>query len=111
MITNVTFSMRKTLISAAAAAATVAVLAVPALAGTVTVAVKDDVFKAKTVTINKGSSVKWVWKGSNPHNVTFKSFASKTIVNGSYKHKFRKRGTFKYRCTIHSWMNGKVVVR
>jgi len=103
--------MRKFLISAAMAATTAAVIAVPAFAGTAHVKVADDVFKAKSVTIRKGSSVKWTWVGNNPHNVTFKGFASKTFAKGSFTHKFRKTGTFRYRCTIHSGMTGKVVVK
>jgi plastocyanin len=86
-------------------------LAVPALAANKTVRVADDVFKAKTVTINKGNTVTWKWVGSNPHNVKFKSFHSKVQVKGSYKHRFTKRGTFKYVCSIHTGMRGTVVVK
>jgi len=102
--------MRKFLISAAVAA-TAAALAVPAFAGTAHVKVADNVFKGKTVTIRKGSSVKWTWVGANPHNVTFRGFHSKTFVKGSYSHTFRKTGSFSYRCTIHSGMTGKIVVK
>ena len=103
--------MRKFLTIAAAAATTAAVIAVPAFAATAHVKVADDVFKGKSVTIRKGSSVKWTWVGNNPHNVKFKGFTSKTMVNGTYTHRFRKTGTFRYRCTIHSGMTGKVVVK
>ena len=102
--------MHKLLTSLAAVGITAA-LAVPAFAATAHVKVADDVFKAKTVTIRKGSSVKWTWVGRNPHNVTFSGFHSRTVVNGTYKHTFKKRGTFTYRCTIHSGMTGKVVVK
>ena len=103
--------MHKLLISLAAAGATAAAIAVPAFAATAHVKVADNVFKSKSVTIRKGSSVKWTWVGNNPHNVTFSGFHSKTVVNGSYSHTFKKRGTFTYRCTIHSGMTGKVVVK
>lgn len=85
--------------------------AVPALAANKTVKVADDVFKASTVTINKGNTVTWRWVGRNPHNVKFRGFASKVQVSGTYKHRFRKRGTFRYVCAIHPGMRGKVIVR
>jgi plastocyanin len=86
-------------------------LAIPSFAATKGVSVVDDAFKAKTITISKGTTVKWTWKGSNPHNVKFGGFTSKVQVKGTFKHKFTKKGTFKYRCTIHSNMTGKVVVK
>ena len=101
----------RTVLTIAAVAATTAAAAVPAFAATAHVKVADDKFVAKTVKIRKGSTVKWNWVGKNPHNVTFKGFASGTFANGTYKHKFKKRGTFRYRCTIHSGMTGKVVVK
>src|SRR5690349_7796763 len=86
-------------------------LAIPAVAGTKGVSVKDDKFVSKSVTINKGSTVKWTWRGSNPHNVVFKSFQSKVQTKGTFSHKFTKKGTYSYRCTIHSGMTGKVIVQ
>jgi plastocyanin len=86
-------------------------LAIPSFAATKGVSVVDDAFKAKTVTISKGSTVKWTWKGSNPHNVKGSGFASKVQVKGTFSHRFTQRGTFNYRCTIHSGMTGKVIVK
>jgi plastocyanin len=99
------------ILSALAVTAVAFGLSAPALAANKTVSVADDVFKAKTVTISKGNTVTWKWVGSNPHNVKFGGFQSKVQVNGTYKHRFTKRGTFKYLCTIHSGMTGKVVVK
>ena len=61
--------------------------------------------------VRVGDTVTWKWVGSNPHNVQFKGFKSKTITKGTYKHTFKKRGTFRYVCIIHSGMNGKVIVK
>ena len=99
------------IISSLATAGVILAVAAPALAANKTVKVADDVFRAKTVTINKGNTVTWRWVGDNPHNVKFKGFSSKVQVNGTYKHTFRKRGTFRYVCTIHSGMTGKVIVQ
>ncbi len=35
------------------------------------IAVKDNRFSPKTLTIKKGTKLDWVWKGDNPHNVRF----------------------------------------
>jgi plastocyanin len=78
---------------------------------TTTVTLKDISFKKSTVKIAKGGSVRWVWKdGDTPHNVTFATKHSKTQKSGSYTLRFARAGTYKYHCTIHPGMNGKVVV-
>jgi plastocyanin len=77
------------------------------------VRVDDDVFKAKTTRISKGQTVVWKWVGSNPHNVVAGFLTKKqkaTRVSGKISHTFKTRGTFSFRCTIHSGMNGKIVV-
>ncbi|HEV7494249.1 cupredoxin domain-containing protein [Baekduia sp.] len=81
-------------------------------ASTTTVTLKDISFKKATVKIAKGGSVRWVWKdGDTPHNVTFATKHSKTQKSGSYTLRFARAGTFKYHCTIHPGMDGKIVVR
>jgi plastocyanin len=81
-------------------------------AKTTTVTLKNISFTKSTVKISRGASVKWVWRdGSTPHNVTFSTKHSKTQQSGSYTLKFAKAGTFRYHCTIHPGMDGKVVVR
>jgi plastocyanin len=67
-------------------------------------------FKAKTVKIRKGQKVVWKFvKGK--HNVVGRNFESPVQKKGKYSHKFKKKGTFKYRCTLHSGMKGKVKVK
>lgn len=99
------------IISSLATAGVILAVAAPAFGANKTVKVADDVFRAATVTINKGNTVTWRWVGDNPHNVKFKGFSSRVQTNGTYKHTFRKRGTFRYLCTIHSGMTGKVIVK
>jgi len=101
--------MKKTLASICATAA-VAAVAVPALAAGPSVRVDDNFFKAKTVRIKPNTTVTWKWVGERPHNVTFSKFHSKTQEAGSYRHKFTRRGTFRYVCTIHDGMKGTVIV-
>ena len=90
-----------------------AALAVPALAAGPTVRVDDNYFKAKTVNITRGTTVTWRWRGSRRHDVVFRRTRSKLKRSGTFRHKFNRRGTYRYVCSLHSddGMRGKVVVR
>jgi plastocyanin len=80
--------------------------AAPAAARTKTVKVGDNFFKAKSVTVSKGATVKWRWVGSDRHNVTVRSgprrFHSALKRSGTFERKMRKRGTYKIVCTVHA---------
>lgn len=82
-------------------------------AGTATVVrMKDDFFKPKTVTISKGTKIKWVNRGEAIHTTTStKGLWDETVSPGeSYTRTFRKARTFRYYCTFHEGMTGKIVV-
>lgn len=99
--------MKKLAVSIAALALAAA-LAVPALAGTKTINIGDNFFKPKTVTVSKGTTVKWNFKGKVAHNVTVtkgpQKFHSTTRSSGSFSHKMTKKGTYSIICTIHPGM-------
>ena len=85
----------------------VAALLMPATALAATrVRVKDDKFSARSLTIAKGTTVRWVWKGHSRHNVTVvsgpRSFRSATKRSGTFSHRFTKRGTYRLLCTVHA---------
>src|SRR3954470_9838401 len=98
--------MKKFLAAGAATAVAAGALAIPALAATKTVQVKDNKFVANRITVKKGTTVKWVWKGKAPHNVKVTkgpaTFGSKTQVKGSFSKKLTKAGTYTIVCTIHA---------
>jgi plastocyanin len=76
---------------------------------------KDNFFMPKRIRVEKGTRVKWVNRGSNPHTTTSTTgrWDSGTLSPGdAFARRFRKRGTFKYICSIHvgEGMRGKVVV-
>jgi plastocyanin len=106
-------------ITLSATAACVLALAVPAVAATPVVLVKDNVFKPKLVTIKKGGTVTWRWKGDNPHNVAIKKPGSSRIAkrsslktSGKYSSKFRATGTWRVLCEVHPRdMRMRVVVK
>jgi plastocyanin len=100
--------LRKLLV-ASAALIIAAVLAVPALAGK-TIKIGDNYFVkpgGATVTVSNHSTVKWINKGHNTHNVfvlkgPVKFHSGSTIAPGkSFSHKLTKRGTYTIICTIH----------
>jgi plastocyanin len=86
------------------------VLAAPAAAATRNVKIGDDYFvrsgKARTVTVSKGTTVKWNWRGSDQHNVVVqkgpRKFQSALKTKGSFKRKLTRRGTYKIICSIHA---------
>jgi plastocyanin len=86
------------------------VAATPALAATKTVKVGDDWFVKKgngSVTVKKGTTVKWKNVGDDPHSVTVDKgpvkFEKSTLFPGkTYSKKVTKKGTYKIICTIHN---------
>ena len=71
-------------------------------------------FNPKTITIAKGTKVKWTNGGSVNHTTTSNKGlwdSGALAPSGSFTHAFKKAGTFKYHCTIHpTLMHGKIVV-
>ena len=79
------------------------------------VTMKDIKFHPSKVTIKKGQTVVWTNEDSVGHDVTsdtFKSGSPGGIENGqTFQHKFPKKGTFKYQCSVHPGMTAEVVVK
>jgi plastocyanin len=98
--------MKKSVAGIAAVVVAAGALAVPALAATKSVQVKDNKFVANSITVKKGTTVKWVWKGKAPHDVTVTKgpakFKSKVQTSGSFSKKLTKKGTYSIVCTIHA---------
>ena len=68
-------------------------------------------FAPSTVTIKKGGTVTWVWKGRISHNVYGSGLNSGFRTKGQWPKRFTRTGTYSYYCVIHPSMRGKVVVR
>ncbi|HEY8866607.1 MAG TPA: plastocyanin/azurin family copper-binding protein [Solirubrobacteraceae bacterium] len=90
-------------------------------AGDATVVLRDIGFHGSTTRIRRGGHVTWLWRdGSTPgvdaisHNVTsvgrphFRG--AYTRDHGSYRIRFDAAGTYRYECTIHYGMTGRIVV-
>jgi plastocyanin len=88
--------------------------AVPAQAATVVKATQSLSFKPKTLNVHTGTKVVWKNTCSCTHTVTATSNnwnKNTTIHSGdTTSFTFKHKGTYKYHCTIHAGMSGKVVV-
>ncbi len=71
-------------------------------------------FLPATATVTKGTVVRWKNTGFVGHTSTSNTglWNSGPVGPGkTYSRAFKKAGTFRYHCTIHSSMTGKIVVR
>ena len=70
-----------------------------------------------TVTVSKGTRVRWVWVGKNVHNVKVVRgpvrFSSTAMTSGSYTKRVRRAGTYTIICQVHGGddQKMKLVVR
>jgi plastocyanin len=79
------------------------------------VTIKNFAFGPASVTVKVGSTVTWTNGDHDAHTVTSQDsggpLQSATINNGeTYQHTFTKAGRYAYRCSIHPFMTGTVVV-
>jgi plastocyanin len=86
-----------------------------AASATKRVRVGDNYFRSRSISIQSGDTVRWVWVGGAPHNVTVtggpRRFHSRTKTDGAYRKRLSRRGTYRYICTVHpDDMRGRVVV-
>jgi plastocyanin len=111
--------MRKVFLVVLALAA-LAVAASTAFAATKSVKVGDNYYVRSrgvpTVTVSKGTKVKWRFVTDTGHSVTVKrgptKFNSGVRTGGSYSKTLRKRGTYTIYCVIHgSEQKMKLVVK
>jgi plastocyanin len=88
------------------------VLAAPAAAATKKVTVDDDFFvrsgSPPTVSVKKGTTVRFEWAGSRQHNIVTVDGPGKAKVecglrrSGICERKPRRVGTYKLQCSIHA---------
>ncbi len=79
-----------------------------------TIVISQEVFDPGTITVNKGDTVTWQNNDSIDHTVVADdgSFDLGTVAGGAkVQHAFNQVGTFKYHCSIHTFMKGVVIVK
>jgi plastocyanin len=77
------------------------------------VRIVDFAFRPRTLQISRGTRVRWVNRGSVAHTTTSDRdlWDSGRLAPGdSFSRVFRRSGTFRYHCSIHSSMTGRIVV-
>jgi plastocyanin len=80
------------------------------------VVLKDISFSPSSVVVSSGTTVTFAFRDSGTtHNVTstagsrFKPIANRS--SGSVRRTFRRAGTYRYACTLHPGMTGRITVR
>lgn len=81
-----------------------------------TVILKNIAFSPKKLSIPKGTKVTFAFRDdSTTHNVVssgrarFRSIGDRS--SGSPTRTFRRAGTYRYACTLHPGMSGRIIVR
>ena len=75
--------------------------------------VDGNAFRPRRISISRGDRVRWVNRASVTHTTTSNGgLWNETLAPGErFTRRFRRAGTFRYHCTIHSGMTGRIVVR
>lgn len=97
-------------------AAAVPAAGVAGAAGSKTVALENIAFSPKSLSVSKGTRVTFSFRDDDTtHNV--KSIGSKRFKSigdretGSPSRTFSRAGTYRYECTLHPGMTGRITVR
>lgn len=71
-------------------------------AATIGVSVRDDLFAPRTLTVRRGTVLRFVWRRTrNPHNVCAGGRCSRTTRRRGFVHRRTIRRGATYICTIH----------
>jgi plastocyanin len=75
--------------------------------------VDGNVFRPGRITIARGDRVRWVNRDDVTHTTTSNGgLWNETLQPGErFSRRFRRAGTFRYHCMIHSGMTGRIIVR
>lgn len=79
-----------------------------------TVSMDHSTFISSEITVGPGTTVTWVNNETMPHTVVDldKGFRSKNLVkDAKFSFTFTTAGDYKYLCSIHPNMKGKVIVK
>jgi len=69
-------------------------------------------FTPRVLQIRRRQRVHWQWDSNGAHNVRFPKLGKTSVTGASetFSLRFKRRGTFRYLCTVHGF-RGKVVAR
>jgi plastocyanin len=103
---------------AAVAVATVVVIQLlpnaadgPAVVGTTQVTMRGNRFHPPVIQTKPGQTVTWAFNDNGTtHNVKGTGWGSGDQASGTFRHTFAAPGSYRYSCTLHLGMNGRVDV-
>jgi len=83
----------------------------PALAEDHKNEIKGLAFNPDEITVRAGDSVTWINQDSDRHHLMGDGFESKDLAHGAtFTTEFPEPAHLAYHCTIHTYMEGKIVV-
>ena len=83
----------------------------PATVGATRVALLDSRFHPPVIQIKPGQTVTWSFDDhGTTHNVKGTGWGSGDQASGTFQHTFTAPGSYRYSCTLHLGMNGRVDV-
>jgi len=86
-------------------------LALPAGAADRTVRIMSSDYAPDPVRISVGDRVTWLNGDSLPHDASGNGWSTPLLLNGQRASvRFTARGTYRYTCTIHPAMSGRIIV-
>ncbi len=75
------------------------------------VALRDNRFHPPVIQIKQGQTVTWSFNDNGTtHNVKGTGWGSGDQASGTFRHTFTAPGSYRYSCTLHLGMNGRVDV-
>jgi plastocyanin len=83
----------------------------PPVVGATQVALRDNRFHPPVIQIKPGQTVAWSFNDhGTTHNVKGTGWGSGDQASGTFRHTFTAPGSYRYSCTLHLGMNGRVDV-
>jgi plastocyanin len=83
----------------------------PPVVGATQVAMRGSRFHPPVIQIKQGQTVTWSFNdGGVTHNVKGTGWGSGDQASGTFRHTFGAPGSYRYSCTLHLGMNGRVDV-
>jgi plastocyanin len=83
----------------------------PPVVGATQVALRDNRFHPPVIRITKDQTVTWSFDDhGTTHNVKGEGWGSGNQASGTFQHTFTAPGSYRYSCTLHVGMNGRVDV-
>ncbi|MCC5948444.1 MAG: cupredoxin domain-containing protein [Nitriliruptoraceae bacterium] len=83
-----------------------------AVVGASTIVLADNWFDPPVSQVTTGTTVTFVWDDNGAvHDVAFDDGPSSAVIGeGTYTRTFTEPGTYDYTCTLHPFMDGRIVV-